>query len=852
MALLPKYQRLGIQARQPRSIDFADARESARLGSTISESVGRMSNFLFKKTIEKETLLGQERARNEGGALTLEKLEAQGGAKTISEKAAYELGARLAIAEIETDAQVQINNVLAAGELNNTPASVINQALADINDGFSESLNVFDPVAGSVLQQKITGRTDLAINKYNIWQSAKYAKELQEKNIIKMGDAQQNIINDSILPGMNPESIKNTIEKEKQVLLELQISEIDVNKWAADTYKTAVQNNTLFTFSQMTLSEQRDIIESSATKPLPGHTLVETDIFMNKLRTDYNNNISLQKGSLTNLKKDIVEQRKILENGGTPSAATILLLQNEADQNPFGNMVSQDLKSLNFLINLADGLKKQNPETAQIQINKLQQGILGYGEKGIKDTTFEIEAYKFAKTIFEQIKTKAKKADQKEIDSLMMSLDSISEKLEIAGTILKETGTLKQTDFPSYKDIKEFTDLISIYDYKEINEKSAEILKDLDKLNYIFEVQTKMAGMNEDQMVGYVMSLNKSIDERSEPYDYENVTTALEGLIFAKKLQENKIKELNDDPMAYAIKSGVISVKPIDFKNLSESVSQRVKEATQVKEWGNLDEIIYLTNDEKDMLSEALSKGSMNEQLTILATISEQGYDVSLGIFSEIAPNAPVLANIGALLTVGQKQSALLALKGIELNKPDNPYKPIGLTNSNTRQPIFNVFKSSMGLMQTQGNAEINTANLIYSALANEAETIEFDIDLYEKALQLALGANLDNKTGGIQTVRDNSTLLPPNVTVKEVEDTLHEKITIQSIANASPTNQIITESMAKQLLGKRIQTDEWNIQAIGGGEYMFIWNQLDSTPQFAADINGEPLVINLLKLMGK
>ena len=252
------------------------------------------------------------------------------------------------------------------------------------------------------------------------------------------------------------------------------------------------------------------------------------------------------------------------------------------------------------------------------------------------------------------------------------------------------------------------------------------------------------------------------------------------------------------------------------------------------------------------MLSEALSKGSMNEQLTILATISEQGYDVSLGIFSEIAPNAPVLANIGALLTVGQKQSALLALKGIELNKPDNPYKPIGLTNSNTRQPIFNVFKSSMGLMQTQGNAEINTANLIYSALANEAETIEFDIDLYEKALQLALGANLDNKTGGIQTVRDNSTLLPPNVTVKEVEDTLHGKITIESIANASPTNQIITESMAKQLLGKRIQTDEWNIQAIGGGEYMFIWNQLDSTPQFAADINGEPLVINLLKLMGK
>lgn len=850
MALLPRYQRLGIQARQPRSIDFADARESARLGSDISQSVGRMSQFLFKKTVEQETLLGQERVRKEGSAATLEQLQAQGGAKTISEKAAYELGARLAIAEIETDAQVQINNVLAAGELNNTPASEISQQLANINDGFSESINVFDPVAGSVLQQKLSSRTDLAMNKYNTWQSTKYAKELQEKNYLKMGVLRDDIINNSTMSGMNSDNIAKLVANNKQVLLDLQISKADVNKWAKETYKSAVQNNTLFKFNQMTISEQEDILEKYKIESLPGMNLVETDLFMNRLKVDYNNNIKKQTGAKNNLITRINEQDTILENGGMPSLETIESLKNEINQNPFGNRLNQNINNLEFKMQLAQSLRKMSPEEAQNNLIQLEQGLPGYGEKG-KDTTYEIEVFKFATKIVKEIKEIAKETDTKEINNLLMSLEPIEKRLEVAENLVKENKKLKPEDLPNSQDIYDWLSTIEKFDeiYKT---KYNELMPRIDKLKYIFEIQNKMGKMNLDQMSGFVMSLNESLDKRASPYDYENVTLRLEGLNFAKKLQTNKVKALETDPMGYAIKSGVLSVKPIDFTNLSDSLAQRRNEAAQVQEWGNFDTITYLTSDESELLSEALGKGSLDEKLTILATISEQGYDFSLGVFEEIANNAPELATIGALLTVGQKQSAVLALEGLELNKPGSAYKPIGVTDLNTRMVVFNTFGSAMDAMQNQGNAEINTANLIYASLANKNKTVEFDDTLYKKALQRALGANLENETGGIQRVRDNLTLLPPNVTVKEVEDVLHEKITIESIANASPTNQIIDQSLANQLLGRRRQINEWNIQAIGGGEYMFIWNQMSLTPQIAADINGKPLVINLLKLMGQ
>jgi trans-aconitate methyltransferase len=76
-----------------------------------------------------------------------------------------------------------------------------------------------------------------------------------------MGVLADDVINNSVMDGMNPDNIAKLIANNKQILLDLQISEADVNEWAEKTYKSAVQNNTLFRFNQMTISEQEDILE---------------------------------------------------------------------------------------------------------------------------------------------------------------------------------------------------------------------------------------------------------------------------------------------------------------------------------------------------------------------------------------------------------------------------------------------------------------------------------------------------------------------------------------------------------------------------------------------------------------
>jgi hypothetical protein len=49
MAMLPRYQRLGVNAAQPRELDFANLREGVKQSQTISDVVGQMSDFVYKK-----------------------------------------------------------------------------------------------------------------------------------------------------------------------------------------------------------------------------------------------------------------------------------------------------------------------------------------------------------------------------------------------------------------------------------------------------------------------------------------------------------------------------------------------------------------------------------------------------------------------------------------------------------------------------------------------------------------------------------------------------------------------------------------------------------------------------------
>ena len=79
MAILPRYQRIGLKLRQPQQLDFADTRESARLAQNISQQVDRMADFAFKQASMEAEERGERRVREEGALPTLRAIDSQGG-----------------------------------------------------------------------------------------------------------------------------------------------------------------------------------------------------------------------------------------------------------------------------------------------------------------------------------------------------------------------------------------------------------------------------------------------------------------------------------------------------------------------------------------------------------------------------------------------------------------------------------------------------------------------------------------------------------------------------------------------------------------------------------------------------
>ena len=83
MAELPRYQRLGVRAAQPGELDFANLRESAKLGRTISEQVDRMASFVYKEEQMKAEQRGAQMAQTLGATETLTRIQEAGGPTTI-------------------------------------------------------------------------------------------------------------------------------------------------------------------------------------------------------------------------------------------------------------------------------------------------------------------------------------------------------------------------------------------------------------------------------------------------------------------------------------------------------------------------------------------------------------------------------------------------------------------------------------------------------------------------------------------------------------------------------------------------------------------------------------------------
>ena len=416
MARLPRYQRAGVRTRQPQAIEFAGLREQAQLGQQISRSFDQMSQFLYQTGAEEAERRGIERIRTEGAQPVLEALREQGGPRTIAEKAAYEAGNRVAVAEIQAEADLEITRILNEGQKNKTSFSAIQAQLKDVTDGFPAALSNIDPVSAGVLRTRLTEASGKAEMRYSKWWTGEQTKLRKEKQNRVSANEAEIIIGNATTPGYTVKQIELDIKNGSETLADLGVKPELVAEWADGVREKAIKEKTTFEFYQKPIEEQREEIESilSGDKTLPGMDFEDSVRFVNGLlRPEYNRNVAVVKAQSDYVVNKIEDQQEILEDGGRLSQEILADLNNAVDEiltaDPQrGPALQSAMKSLQETDEFFSGLRSLSLTDAEAAVFQLQSGMEGRGGEGI-DTVLEQKRYEQASKFLDNMRTQISK-----------------------------------------------------------------------------------------------------------------------------------------------------------------------------------------------------------------------------------------------------------------------------------------------------------------------------------------------------------------------------------------------------------------------------------------------------------
>ena len=334
---------------------------------------------------------------------------------TTFEKETTDVDNKIAIAEIQTEAELEIAKILTDGQNNKTPFTTIQSQLKSVSDGFPAALSDIDPVSAAILRtrlQETSGKAELRYSKYWSSEILKDAKIKQDK--AAANGASWIIGNASQIDGYTTAEIDADIASEAKVLLDLGAKPENVDAWGAKVKEKAYQNRILFSFYQKPLNEQKEQIDNILSGK---ETIAEMDYedsvrFVNSLlRPEYNRNVTNIKAQSAFVVNTADDYDQILENGGNISLEDIEALRSKAgeisefDQGVSLNRISDLEDSLDFF-NQLRSLSRGELE-AQV-IRYTTEGIPGEGAPGV-NTPEEIKRRDQAQKFFDNMITSIEK-----------------------------------------------------------------------------------------------------------------------------------------------------------------------------------------------------------------------------------------------------------------------------------------------------------------------------------------------------------------------------------------------------------------------------------------------------------
>lgn len=843
MAILPRYQRIGLQTRRPQQLDFAATREQARLGQNISQQVDRMADFAFKQAAEGAAIRGQERVREEGARPTLAAIEAAGGPTTIAERSAYALGSRVAVAEIQNEAEIEIMRILNDAETNETPFSTVQAQLADITDGYSASLDTIDPEAALMLQTRLSSASVKAEERYSNYYVKLQASKAKAK-VNSAADVQlEMVVGNAILPGYNAEKIRNDIGESIDLLAGLGADDATLAAFKEQAFNAAIKENTIYKFNTSDLDTQAEMLTSMETKPVAGMSLEQTQSLRKSLRADYNSKLQVTKGEAAAVISDVNEQNRILALGGMPSQKEVLTLKERADAaGDYGAGAKDAVGRLQFNMEKAAAFRKMTPEDLAAEVQALRQGLEGMGEAGI-DTLIEAETLKVAEAYLSAAQTGLEKAEAARKAEIEPIVDNLKSRIADFQKVVDSGRVVKSEDI---------IDLMQTVTNVPLD-LSEDLNKDIAALNITNDTVEAIRNMTPAEAAGYIRSLGAGIGGIGDAG--LDTPVEIETYDLAKKMLSGMETELKKDPLGYAMLVGLtdangnaIEITPINFTDQDatiETMKKRINDATIVSSKYSTP-VTYFTPQEKSMLAEIMSEADRSQRMFFLGAIVEGGGQAAPDMLAEISKTAPEFAGIGALVANERMDAANKALRGMDLIKKG--LKLVEFTPSNTEVPFKAKTDEALRYQPNAIGITREVAKAIYADIAGREE--QFNEGLWNHAIDLALGAD-GAGNGGIQEVRNANTFVPPNLSSDDIEAAL-KAMTPESIVFASG-GQVISKEYAEDISGRGmfVRDDNYKVISYGGNNFILAYG--DPTigqPIYVFDKAGDLLIFDMQKLV--
>ena len=869
MAILPRYQRLGIVDRQPTQTDFADTREAAKLGLNISQQVNRMSDFAMKQGADDATMRGEELIRTDGALPTLADIKSKGGPRSIAEKSAYALGSQVAVAQVQADAEIDIMRILNDGEQNKTSFTQIQAQLRDLNDGYSSSLADVDPGASMLLQSRLGGAIGKAEERYSNYyvgvQAARAAEKLSATADLKVNE----ILGQAITAGSNSQDqLAVSMADAVTLLAGLGATEAQLDAFEIGTNNAAYKEKTIFEFNQSSVSEQEEILSTLMTTNLPGLSLEKTQTFRKSLQSTYNNNLSAQASRSAGVVADVRGQADILSRGGMPSLSTIERLKTEATSlGPSGLAAQEAVRMLEFNAEKASLYRQMSVVDLTAEVDNLKGGMEGQGGVG-RDLRIEVDTYNAAVSYLGAAQRKVDGLEAQEKEEAQPLIDFATESLAALKSELDSGEPLSQASIDNLRS--------KIGNLPE--GLTTELIQDLLRLEGQNEIATDLSMANPAVIEKFISDyletgstirqgpgLDGSLGEDTFA-GAEGVDTPFEFEVrdLAQKMLSNMTAELKTDPISFAAKVGLnngqgvgINITPINFmdvENSSDQIAQRINDARLVSgKYGS--PLKFLTVPETLAVKNLLENGTMADQMMVLGIIVEGSGQNAPQFLEEISKETPFFAQVGALVitqTGNGLATAEAALKGMVLI--ESKQGPAEFTPTNTDGPFRKLTSIALDFLPEGMPGVMETAKAIYADAAKHDEN--FNEAKWVDSINRAMGADINAGTGGVQEVRDLNTYIFPGFTSDNYENALETAMPQDILASIYGAS--LDPEMLEALGGSKRRVvrpgqnaytsgnDDYNLVYAGGNNYFIKYKN----QQTILDTEGQAVLIDMRKLI--